>query len=268
MSELEVESGFYTEENPNPVEVVEEPAETVESTEEIKPEAESETVEVETKPEPKHGIEKRIQSLVAERNKARADKEAAEIALKKLEASLKSENEPNPEDYDTPVDFLKAYARYEAKLQRIQEKQELEQERLNQVSEKVESIDKQAWADTVSKFEEQVAEVQKTKYQDWEQKRAALPPDVAALSLPVPVTKAMMASPVGTDILYHFLSNPYEYASITQMEPYEALFALARLEAGFIHKPVQTITKVAPEPIKPLKGSAAPSKTEVRGKFY
>lgn len=221
-----------------------------------------ETGQVETPPAEGQPEEKSESAKRREREKAyraRLQTEAAEALAKADQAEKrrlaileagKKEAAPKESDFPDPIEFAAAKAIWGAE-QRLTER---EAKNAGEVAEaakrEAEEISKRESAVIAEAWTAQVAEA-KGRYADFDQ---------VALANDLPVTKAMgeliMTSDAGPDVLYHLGQNRALAAQIAAMNPVEAARAIGRIEAR-IQAPQPKLETKAPDPISPVRGSAA-----------
>lgn len=223
-----------------------------------------ETGQVETPPAEGQPEEKSESAKRREREKAyraRLQQEAAEASAKAAEAEKrrlaildagKKEAPPKEADFPDPIEYAAAKAIWGAE-QRLTEREaknagevaEAAKREALEISQRERAVIADAWT-------AQVVEA-KGKYADFEK---------VALAKDLPVTEAMgeliMTSEAGPDVLYHLGQNRALAAQIAGMSAVEAARAIGRIEASLQVPRPKTETQ-APDPITPVRGSAAAS---------
>lgn len=143
--------------------------------------------------------------------------------------------EPDPSDYETPLDYAKALGKYEAAI----------------IVANREHQDREA--KTNSSFRDRV-EAARDKYEDFDS--VAMNED---LLIPPTMGKIIKTSEVGTDILYHLGKNPREAERIAALDPLGQAVEIGKLAATIGTNPTLPAKKTttAPAPITPLGSGAA-----------
>lgn len=190
--------------------------------------------------------------LVAERDAAL--KEAADLKAKheKLLSIGKAEKAPVETDFTDYAEFLVAKTLYAADQKSVErdarivdEAAEAARKRAEEIENQEQVIIAQAWAGQVNDA--------KTRYADFE---------TVAFSGEIPLSEPMIhlikTSELGADVAYELGKNKAIAAQIAQLSPMEAARAIGRIEGQIVLPRPRTETQ-APEPIRPVRGSATPA---------
>ena len=238
-----------------------EPSEAVEEAEPQETEEQSEPTEVESKAAPTEErkqnpkLEKRFSEITKQREAARAEakaereaKESLEVRLREVEgrlqpqAEVKSEIEPQPEQFTDMYEYAKALTDYRVDVRLKEEKQKEVNNRIAAEREKVINT----WADRVQTAKKEIP--------DFEDMVGSA--DVVVSN---EVRDAIFESEVGPRILYHLAENPEIGQKLQGMTLTAALKAIGKLEAKFeTTEPIsKTVGKSkAPAPINPIRSAA------------
>jgi hypothetical protein len=215
--------------------------------------------EVDPQAQPKEGEEehkKKLGGWQRKQLKAEAERDYwRDVALEKLAAKPKEEVkpapdevEPDPEKFESTLEYLKAVRAYD----RLQIKKEIAAEQTAKEQERTQKTEQQKQAEAW----EQKKVAAREKYTDFDE----------ALEADVPVTKAistaLLRSDMGADLAYYLGTHTEEAQKIAKMDDLEAAMALGRIEAQ-LAKPEQAKEeepkpeiKAPPKPITPIKKSA------------
>lgn len=209
----------------------------------------------EEKPRPKNGFKKRVdreRRKVAERDQRIA---ALEAELAKRNSSqdatasvqTNSDQEPNPDNFDTVADYNKAVIKWELKQERLerekQEKVSKEKTYHDELKSKYEDRRKE-FVKTVNDFEDVVADFA-DKYGDFKASPA--------------IVEALLSSEFGPEIFYQVVKDHGEYERLSQMPDVAIIRELGKIEARLaLAKESQSSTKPkmskAPAPVSKLSG--------------
>lgn len=223
-------------------------------------ESEEEEKESKEKPKKKGGFQRRIDKLNAA--KAEAQREAEywkRMALEKGAGDSKAESkveqetpataddEPQPEDYETHKEYVKALTKWEIKQankesdQKAQEKN-LEIERANLVKSYNERM--KSFAEKVEDFHEVLA-------------------DVDDIALSPAVREIILSSENGPELAYELAKSREEFARVCKLPPIAAAREMGKIEARIAKaaseekKPEPKKITKAPKPIDPVGGKGA-----------
>jgi len=198
----------------------------------------------------------RLQTEAAE---AKAEAKQAEARRQAILDAAKQEAPPKEADFPDPIEYAAAKAIWGAE-QRLTEREaknageavKAAEGRAEDISKKERAILEQSWAVARDEAKTRYADFETVALRGWE---------------PSPVmTDLILTSDVGPDVAYHLGQNHALAAQIAAMNPVEAARAIGRIEAGIVQPKPRTETK-APDPISPVRGSAAaardPSKMSV-----
>jgi hypothetical protein len=212
-------------------EIAEVPAPELEATAAIQPEEnktpEAQPVEQET---PKTFSQEELDAIVSKRLAREQRKWEREQAQR--QAEMQQRHQPSsdiaPEQFETYEAYAEALA--EQKAQEILRRRDAEQQQ-------------RALLDTYLEREETARD----KYDDFEQ---------VAYNPELPVTEAMakaiQASDIGPDVLYHLGANPKEASRISRLDPILQAKEIGRIEARLSAEPPVKKTSNAPAPIAPV----------------
>lgn len=174
------------------------------------------------------------------------EKSDAEAARDRIKAAGSSVAEPKEDDYEDFDEFRAARAFWRERQRERQADVQAADEVVARQDSKVKQEVDALWAASIAEA--------RTSYEDF---------DRVALNTGLPVSDAMasiiQSMDQGPDVLYHLGSNPTVAHRIAMLSPIEAAMELARIEAG-LQAPQPRQKTNAPEPIKPVRGNAAPTK--------
>jgi hypothetical protein len=203
---------------------------------ELETTAAPEPVELETPEEqpveqeaPKTFTQEELDAIVGKRLAREQRKWEREQAQRFEEQQARQQpSELAPEQFETYEDYAEALA--ERKAQELLARREAEQQQ-------------RAYLDAYHEREE----VARDKYDDFEQ---------VAYNPNLPVTEAMaraiQASEIGPDVLYHLGSNPNDAARISRLDPILQAREIGKIEARLGAEPPVKKTSNAPAPIAPV----------------
>lgn len=198
-----------------------------------------------------NGIQKRISELVRQRKEAEAEAARVKARLAEFEAQQQkdageAQKAPALADFESYDDYVVALAEYKAaETFRRQQKQASAKQQ--------EILEQRRQAALAQEWQAKVAEA-----------RATLPDfDAVAFREDVVISDAvrdaLLDSDMGARLAYHLGKNPDMAARLSVLPPVSVAREIGRLEATLASQPVTTPTK-APEPPKPVKGSASAEK--------
>lgn len=218
----------------------------------------------EEQPRKMGGFQKRIAKLSAKLTTSEAEKEYwREQALRTKPIETKVEapaevKEPQPEDFDTVADYLKAVRQYD--------REELKRELTGEIEKRETAKVQQSEKKTIEqKWSARLAEA-RTKFEDFDEVIA----DAQESNIPVSqaMSDVLMHSDIGAEMLYELAKDHELAAKIARMSPLEAAKALGKIEARIESskpkeqaeadepaKPPAPVTK-APAPVTPVKRTA------------
>lgn len=202
----------------------------------------------EQKPKKNSGFKKRIKALTAEKYELKARiayLEGRESTKENKNDSTKTidskDKEPNENDFENHIDFVKAQARWEA---RQESKKELDAREAEAKKKELEKEKEKRSTDFKQKIE-----TFKESHEDFEDviESAQTPSDA--------VSELILNSETPAELMYALAKNKDEYARICKLAPLEAAREMGRFEEKFLKtdskKETKTTTK-APPPVKPL----------------
>jgi len=209
-------------------------------------------------PKPKQTAQERIAELANKRREAEAKATEAQREVEELRERLKrlETSAPAIEVSDRPqrVNYPSAEAYEDALIdwkadQRIAEREH--QQRMARINAEAQVID-QTYEFSLNNA--------KAKFDDFTEVVSS-----ATTNIPDFLVMAIKESPVGGEVTYYLAKHKEEAERIAAMRPIQAIKALTQLEKDLtessddvlIEKPKQAAKQKAPEPINPVKGSAA-----------
>lgn len=231
-----------------------------EETEEAKEAVEAKDGEAE-KPKSKGGFQKRIDRLIKhsatlEEQLVAANKRAQDLEAKsgKVEEKpvMKLDGEPQRENFESEVAYVKALTRWEVK-------QEMKEQREAEAREEQEAKEKEF----VANYNKKAIEAQ-SKYEDWKE---VMSQDVAIPSI---VGDAIVHTiKNGPDVAYFLGKHPEVITEMLAAHPLEAV-AMAvkiseRLAGVKSEEKADDDTEVSAEPEKPARKAPAPIKPDIGG---
>ena len=187
--------------------------------------------------------------LKQEAAEAKADAEKEKARKQALLDAAKQEAPPKEADFPDPIEYAAAKAIWGAE-QRLTEREvknageavKAAEDRAEEISKREREVLVNAWMNTREEAKTRYADFETVALRGWE---------------PSPVmTDLILTSDVGADVAYHLGQNHALAAQIAAMNPVEAARAIGRIEAGIVQPKPRTETK-APDPISPVRGSAA-----------
>lgn len=213
----------------------------------------SDDLEAQAKPKKKGGFEKRIerfQKQIAEREQRIAALEAQingksqqEKPEEKAKASGAGE-EPNPNDFDTNAEYIKALTKWELKLEKEAAKAEADKASAAEKTRKLQS-------DYTSKLEE----FKKTA-PDFDEVVSDFSEQYGEFNASPVIIEALMSSDLGPHIFYEVIKNPSEYERLSKMSEINVIRELGKIEARLskssVEEKTQITTSKAPAPVKPI----------------
>lgn len=193
----------------------------------------------------------------AEMDRLHSDLDAKSAENRKLKDQLaeyeRRMGDPAPREAD-----FEDYAEYQAALAAHKSMLALDQREKSR-------LEGQA-AETQQEIDRIEAQKRQEMARDWAAQTVeakAIYPDFDAVvyAQDTPITQSMAelltSSDVGADIAYHLGTHKAEAARIAGMTPIEQAMAIGRLEAS-VSRPRPRTESQAPQPVKPVKGSATP----------
>jgi hypothetical protein len=241
------------------------PAETEETEEEAEETSESDADEAEgdeeeteePKPKKKSGVQKRIDKLRARERAALERAERAEALLAQQEraggkkgeeaesAPESNDGEPQPEDFESNKDYVKALVKWER--QQEDKARKAAEERSKAEAEEAELLDAHtarmdAYAEKNEDFVEAIGELRRS-----------------GAKLSVAVDRALIESEMGPEVLHELAKNPKELKRINSLGVTAAAREIGKIEARLskTSEPKVEIKKVtnAPRPVEPVGGA-------------
>lgn len=155
-----------------------------------------------------------------------------------VESKPSMTREPQPDDYDTQEDYIRAAARWEAYQVH---REAVEHNRAQQAE-----VER---GEVLNKFERQLVKARQT-HEDFD--------DVIAQPVFTPaMQQAIFESEVGAEVAYYLGTHEEEALRIAQLSPLRAIKEIAKLEVRLTPgTPQPRRVSTAPLPITPLKGGA------------
>lgn len=218
---------------------------------------------------PQNGVKKRIDKLrsrISEKDQrilaleaelaARSRGPAEEPKQVDQPKHVESQGAPNPEDFETVADYVRAQTKFELAEEKRQEKARVDLENARSEAEKLETTHRER----VNKY---AAEVQ-----DYKEVVQAAIDDLGDMTFKVEFGRAIQESDLGPAVFYELAKTPSELERINSL-PYGSMMREigkieARLEKQALEKESKPEIKKtnAPAPISPLKASGkAPTKS-------
>lgn len=205
--------------------------------------------------------EKTERQLKREKEKAYHAQLKVDLAAAKAEASqatarrqailnaAKQEAPPKEADFPDPIEYAAAKAIWGAE-QRLTEREaknagdaaKAAEDRAEEIGKRERAALEQSWAAAREEAKTRYADFETVALTGWEPSPA--------------MTDLILTSDVGADVAYHLGQNHALAAQIAAMNPVEAARAIGRIEASIATPKPRTETK-APDPINPVRGSAA-----------
>lgn len=222
-------------------------------------EDDSEEPEEEKPRKKKNGFQSRINELTREKYeqtyKAQALQDKVDFLMSQqqpqVSQTVEEVREPQPEDYETNADFIRAQARWEVEQEFVKKdaersKKAKEEEEAKREKEEINTSYKQRAQEAVKRYPDFIETVQSAKI------------DVEQDSL-----ELIMSSEFGPDIAYHLAKNPDDADKFSKLSAIGAAKMIGRLETRFDNKTPKKGKKLtkAPSPIKGIK-----TKTNVSSK--
>ena len=217
----------HNSENPQ-IEVVEATPDALDTT--ANDAVENEASEDQEQPEPRVFTQEELDKIVSA-EKAKAERKVRRELAEKVNAP-RPMVEPDPKDFATQSDYLRAAATYMAE-QIVAEKETKKQQ--------------EAVRNSYDDREEAV----RAKYSDYEDV-ALLDTDKGGPAISNQMAEVIMESEIGPEIAYYLGKNVEESKRIWAMKPLAQAAALGKIEATLAAKPAVKHTSSAPEPIKPV----------------
>ena len=193
----------------------------------------------------------RLQKLVEEMafKNAGDSKKPSEAEVKTAEAKSAPSGEPDPDQFETHRDYVRALAKWEAKQMLDERDQQAERAKLKAQQEQVLTTHQER----VKSFAE--------KTSDW----ADTIESVEDVILSPSVERLIITSENGPEIMYELAKNRSELERICKLEPLAAAHAMGRFEARLTSKPSEAtkpeqkkLTTQAPAPIAPVGSKGGP----------
>lgn len=229
-------------------------------------ELEEEEVKAEDKGKKKGGWQRRIEKLVSQREAEKREKEAEKrradayeqrlAALETAGGSTKQtkatvDGEPNPDSFETYVDYVKALAKWE-----YNQGEKAKEEKATKAKQEAEH------AKVITTYAERAKAFAKA-HDDFDEVIA----DVEDILAPPYVLQGIAESENGPALAYELAKNPTEYARICKLPPIAAARELGKIEAKLSasseekKSETKTVTN-APKPVAPVgKGQAKVAKS-------
>ncbi len=204
-------------------------------------------------------VEKRINRLT--RDKHEAEREAAYWRGKAEGGGAQTpapgaepqstfaESEPQPENYESEADYMKALGPWSVRKERHD---------IDAVSKASEAT--AAVAEIRKEFNRKVDDSNiREKHPDFDEVLT----DSGGIFYNDLMEEMVMTSNYTAEIAYHLASNPGEVDRIGQMGPVQAAKTIAGLEAQFTPKPTKRTVTDAPAPITPVDGGGVQPTTDI-----
>jgi hypothetical protein len=160
-------------------------------------------------------------------------------------APAQPKGEPKPENFENPVDFVRALYKWEREQEKAQESQERERETVKQRDERLQ-------IERAHYVQDKILGPGQAKFKDFAE---------VVMGDDVPITEVMVMAAgrlkAGIDVLYHLGRNPDEAHRISQLPDIEQAWEVKALEGRLTAKPAPTRT---PAPIVPNGASSPASK--------
>lgn len=186
--------------------------------------------------------------LRQEAEEAKAQAAAAEARLNRIKA--RTGEAPKESDFADPLEYVAAKAAWNYTRQAAERDAEDIGAEAETAKKRAESVAAQERQLVAENWQMQVEEA-RTRYADFDRvvfdPRAPIPPGVADL---------IVAGDNAADVAYFLAKNRATAAEIAKMSPIEAARAIGRIEAR-ISAPKPKTETTAPEPISPVRGTAA-----------
>jgi len=218
------------------------------SSEESEEESDESDEDEEPKVKKKNGFKKRIDKL--KHREALAKEEAdywKQKALEKEEVkkepsnTVKTNDAPDPDDFETYEDFVDALTDYKVE-QKLAARSEAKSKETQQSKAQEQA---KVWSEKVNSFSEQTPDFEEVME------------DAADFRISEAAKEALTFSESGPELMYLLAKNPEELERINSLPPAMAVMALGRMEAGLSKKEIKKPkTSKAPAPISRLKGGA------------
>lgn len=188
----------------------------------------------------------RLQTEAAE---AKAEAEQAKARRQAILDAAKQEAPPKEDDFPDPIEFAAAKAIWGAE-QRLTAREaknagdaaKAAEDKAEEIGKRDRAILEQSWAAAREEAKTRYADFETVALTGWEPSPA--------------MTDLILTSDVGPDVAYHLGQNRALAAQIAAMSQVEAARAIGRIEASIVAPKPRTETK-APDPINPVRGSAA-----------
>lgn len=236
--------------------------ETVENSEDSKKDAkesdeeelkeESEELEEEQKPKKKGGFQKRIEKFqkqlsVKEQEleywKQKALGEKAPEKEAPVKESSKSNNEPNPDDFETHAAYVKAVTKWAISSHENEKAQKAKEEEVVQ-----------SYQSRLKSFHDKVDEF-KTSVKDFDD----VIDEVADVKISAMLNDAIVSSDLGPRLFYELSKNKSELERINSLPDYKALIEIGKFEERISKasskKEAVSVSK-APSPISPVNAAS------------
>lgn len=198
-------------------------------------------------PKPKKPIQPRINELVAERNSARDEAEAAALErdqlrreLEEIKTKLQTMNKPaeasdrpNRDDFRSDGDYEQAMDDWKFERRLAEHQQRQAQARM------VEN-----WTARLDQAQSEIPDLKEVLGK-------------ADVQLPQVALDAIVESDMGPQIAYHLAKNPAEARRIASMSAAGAAREIGKLEAQMMPSVRGVEKSKAPAPIEPLKGTSS-----------
>lgn len=178
-------------------------------------------------------LEKKTAKLARQRDKERAQREATEQELRRFKPAYEPTGEPQEDQFSTPKEYAKAYAKWE-----------LEQLTQSVNAEKAQKAEA-SFKERVSEFREELEDIPDASFD----KLSRLPLSDAAV-------EALLDSDMRAKLAVHLLNNKADVERIAQLSPARQASELGKLEAKLSAAPAKKISS-APAPITPVGGKGS-----------
>lgn len=187
-------------------------------------------------------FERRLDKAYRERAQQQARADLLEKRLAELEKPKPPEGKPTLEQFDyDPEKYAAAVSEYA----KTEAGKEFEAKQRTEAGKREHQSLLSGWEEKVTRADE--------KYDDFNEVVGELNPNV-------PVVAAIFEAENGEDIAYYLGKNPKEAQRIAQLHPRAQIREIGKIEAKLLAEPVKPKKpSTAPEPIKPVGGSASPS---------
>jgi len=227
-----------------------------ESNEEESEETEDQELEKKAAKKKKGGFARKIERLQREIEQLRSQGSAKPQEVDRTkESSRADDSEPNPNDFDTNAEYIKAMVAHAKKqaLTEIRNEFKQEDEKKNFKT----SLD--SYNSKVSDFKKEAKDFDSVVKNFTEEFEGDISPTIHGL---------ILKHEQGPKLFYELAKDPEEFERINSLDPYYQAYEIGKLEAKISSqsKPKQTETKkltTAPPPAKPVQSKSAVIKKDI-----